>query len=94
MKMLGDSAVQTPAVTTAHCKRQMPEKSAQTKARMANEDAKRHRRAKNSSYNCTLRASNALDQAKAEARMANEDARSHRSADTSSHNCTLQAANA
>jgi len=59
MNLLGDTAVQTPAVTTAHCKPQLPEKLVQTKARMANEDAKSHRSADDSNNNCTLQASNA-----------------------------------
>jgi len=63
MKMLGDTAVQTPAVTTARCKHQMPEARHRPRQEMANENAKSHRSADDGSKNCTVQASIARNQA-------------------------------
>ena len=93
-KMLGDTAVQAPAATTAHCKHQMPEARHGPKhkwpVKMLGDSAVQTPAV--TTAHCKHNMPEKLAQTKA--RMANEDAKSHCSTDNSSHNCTLQASSA
>jgi len=101
MKMLRATAVQAPAVTTAHRKHFIGRQegaffaSEQLLARLASAK-KAEYQARQVCEPLALQVCDPFDAGEltTKARMANEDAKSHRSVYDSSNNCTLQASNA